>query len=189
MSNILKGSMIKTVKQLGSLGRSIRRIAKELGVNRRTVRKYLAENSNCTISTAGRRSLCAVHDEYIQERIKLGLRAQRIFQDLQLERAFTGGYGSVKSYVRKIEAFEAVSFRRMEVLPGTECLRSITERELGSPVQRGSAERPICSAVCSVSPSPVGYGRLVKGSGFAAKRRPLVRSIVVHAAQFFAAIL
>ncbi len=151
MSNILKGSMIETVKQLGQRGWSIRHIAKELCINRRTVSKYLENNSKCAISTpgsdkgpdskctiptagdsggspskcttstAGRCSLCEAHGEYIRERLQCGLSAQRIFQDLQLERAFDGSYESVKRYVRKLEECVEVPFRRMEALPGTEC--------------------------------------------------------------------
>ena len=136
MSNTLKESMIDTINELGRHGWSIRRIAKELGINRRTVSKYLAQDSKrtistpgdsaesdskCTISTAGRKSKCAAYDESIRERLKCGLSAQRIFQDLQMEKAFEGSYESVKRYVRRIEEREEVPFRRMEVLPGTEC--------------------------------------------------------------------
>jgi len=136
MSNILKDSMIETVQELGRRGWSIRRIAKELKVNRRTVAKYLAqepkcaisttgsdeeEPAKCTISTAGRKSHCEAHDEFIRELLKAGLSAQRIFQDLVDDKAFEGSYESVKRYVRKIEQAEPVPFRRMEVLPGTEC--------------------------------------------------------------------
>lgn len=151
MSNTLKVSMIETIKQLGERGWSVRRIARELDVHRNTVRNYLGNeskctisttgpdgppdsnctipttgfepdsDSKCTISTAGRQSLCAVHDAYICERMKLGLSAQRIFQDMCMERAFEGSYESVKRYVRKLETSQAVPFRRMETLPGTEC--------------------------------------------------------------------
>jgi hypothetical protein len=38
-----------------------------------------------------------------------------------MERAFEGSYESMKRYVRKVETSEAVPFRRMEALPGTEC--------------------------------------------------------------------
>lgn len=151
MSNILKESMIETIRELGRQGWSIRRIARELDLHRNTVRKYLAEDSKCTISTtgstgdkaakctistagsgdeenskctiptAGRKSLCEAHDEFIRELLKAGLSAQRIFQDLEDEKAFVGSYESVKRYVRKIEQAEPVPFRRMEALPGTEC--------------------------------------------------------------------
>jgi DNA-binding transcriptional regulator YhcF (GntR family) len=98
MSNTLKVSMIETIKELGERGWSVRRIARELVVHRNTVRKYLSDeskctiptagdsggaDSKCTISTTGRQSLCAVHDEYIRELLLCGLSAQRIFQDLQ----------------------------------------------------------------------------------------------------------
>ena len=151
MSNILKENMIETIKELGRRGWSKRRIARELGVNRRTVAKYLDQNSKCAISTggsdeenpakctiptdgdfgdteskctiptAGRQSLCVAYDETIREWMKLGLSAQRIFQDLQLDRSFEGSYESVKRYVRKLSECDEVPFRRMEVLPGTEC--------------------------------------------------------------------
>jgi len=61
------------------------------------------------------------YDEYIRERLASGLSAQRIFQDLQFDKAFEGSYSSVKRYVRMVEVHEEVPFRRMEVLPGTEC--------------------------------------------------------------------
>jgi transposase len=66
-------------------------------------------------------SKCAPHDEYIRNGLLCGLTAQRIFQDLQLDKAFEGSYESVKRYVRKLSECEEVPFRRMEVLPGTEC--------------------------------------------------------------------
>lgn len=136
MSNTLKVSMIETIRELAQKGWSIRRISKELEINRRTVSKYLAQDSKCaistagsdggadskcTISTAGRRSKCVVYDEYIRERLKLGLSAQRIFQDLQMEKGFEGSYESVKRYVRKLEECVELPFRRMEAEPGTEC--------------------------------------------------------------------
>ena len=138
MSNTLKDSMIETIKELGKRGWSHRQIAKELNVHRNTVRKHLNGDSTCTISTpgsdgspdskctiptAGRQSKCVAYDEYIRERLKLGLSAQRIFQDLQMEKGFEGSYESVKRYVRKLEECNEVPFRRMEALPGTEWKR------------------------------------------------------------------
>lgn len=54
VSNVLKVSMQNTVAALHSLGHSIRHIARQLGLNRRTVRRYIgaadahAERSKCT---------------------------------------------------------------------------------------------------------------------------------------------
>ena len=136
MSNTLKDSMIETIKELGKRGWSIRRIAKELEINRRTVGKYLAQDSKCaistagpdgspdskcSISTAGRQGKCVAYDAYVRERLKLGLSAQRIFQDLQMEKGFDGSYESVKRYVRNLRESAELPFRRMEALPGKEC--------------------------------------------------------------------
>ena len=136
MSNILKESMIETIKELAKKGWSIRRISSELGIHRKTIRKYLETNSKCTISTAGdsidsnprctlstagRQSKCAAYDAYIREGLKCGLSAQRIFQDLQMDRGFEGSYESVKRYARKLESKNKIPFRRMEAAPGTEC--------------------------------------------------------------------
>ncbi len=152
MANILKVNMIEKITALGELGWSIRRISRELGVHRDTVKKYQLSQSKCTGVTVGdfgengatcttpttgsdeskqskctrvtagaSQSKCLPHDEYIRERLQCGLSAQRIFQDLQMERAFDGSYESVKRYVRKLEECVEIPFRRMEVLPGTEC--------------------------------------------------------------------
>ena len=136
MSNTLKVSMTETIRELSKKGWSQRRIAEELGVHRKTVRKYLEADSKGTISTAGpdggtepkgtiptagRQSKCAVFDAYIRERLKCGLSAQRIFQDLQMEKGFEGSYESVKRYVRKLGNDVELPFRRMEAMPGTEC--------------------------------------------------------------------
>ncbi len=125
MSNTLKVSMIETIRELGKRGWGLRRIAHELGLHRNTVRKYLDDKPpKCTISTtgnSGRRSLCVPHHDFIVQELAGGLEAQRIFQDLQEERAFEGSYQSVKRYVRKLKDVGELPFRRMEVLPGTEC--------------------------------------------------------------------
>jgi transposase len=140
MANYLKVNMKETIKTLEKKGWSIRRIAKELGVHRNTVRRYTLENaskctiptagsgavkepSKCTISTAGasgRKSLCDAYGPFIRPLMEKGLSAQRIFQDLKLERGFLGSYESVKRYVRKFARDSELPFRRMEVGPGAE---------------------------------------------------------------------
>ena len=81
-----------------------------------------SEPSKCTgVTTGASHSKCRPYDEFIRDGLGAGLNAQRIFQDLRAERAFEGSYESVKRYVRTIEESTQVPFRRMEVLPGTEC--------------------------------------------------------------------
>lgn len=143
MANYLRVTMQDTIRTLREKGWSQRRIARELGVNRRTVSRYLSPEkpkytistagfpaekegvrlSKCAISTAGvfgRQSLCADYRNAIESRLKSGLSAQRIYQDLVLEHGFTGSYESVKRYVRKISEAVELPFRRIELAPGEE---------------------------------------------------------------------
>ncbi len=106
MANYLQVSMQQTIITLKNEGWSNRRIARELGINRRTVRRYInLDASKCTISTAGsefgneevtnskytisttgspgRKSLCGDYHHYIGKRIERGFSAQRIYQDLK----------------------------------------------------------------------------------------------------------
>ena len=54
MSNVLKVSHQEAIRSLHQKGWSQRRIARELGINRRTVRRYIEEEAKCTsISTPG----------------------------------------------------------------------------------------------------------------------------------------
>jgi len=143
MANYLQDNMKETIKTLDEKGWSGRRIARELGINRRTVAKYMASKvSKCTISTAGsdfanqgvtnskcaisttgapgRKSTCVKYHNFIEKRIEIGLTAQRIYQDLKYEKGFSGSYEAVKRYVRKISDTSLLPFRRMEAEPGSE---------------------------------------------------------------------
>lgn len=66
------------------------------------------------------RSLCEVYRELILEKLAQGLTAQRIYQDLCQERAFTGKYHSVRRYVHRLSEGSELAFRRIEVEPGHE---------------------------------------------------------------------
>jgi len=143
MANYLKVNMQETIRTLQTKNWSARRIARELGINRRTVKRYMALNeskctisttgsdaqkeslqlSKCTISTTGsggRKSLCSDYHGQIQEQLKANLTAQRIYQDLVGEHGFDGSYESVKRYVRKLSEAYELPFRRIELAPGKE---------------------------------------------------------------------
>ena len=138
MANFLEGSMQTTIEQLSRKGWNIRHIAKELGVNRRTVAKYAKHPagvfSKCTTPSEGvpvgnswnnqakctapsegvpagestvlpiSQSACIPFHAFIRNALTEGLSAQRIYQDLCSEYAFSNSYDSVKRYVRKLKA-------------------------------------------------------------------------------------
>ena len=63
-------------------------------------------------------SLCEAFRTEIEVGLDQGLSAKRIHQDLVRERGFSGGYQSVKRFVRRLEKQAAVPFRRMEFAAG-----------------------------------------------------------------------
>ena len=116
MSNVLKVSEQETIRGLYERGWSLRRIAGELGLNRRTVSRYAAKctrqvtpgsGAKCTGEvTAGSgdgeagkpvgkgraKSRCAELSAEIGEKVGKGLSAQRIYQDLVSEQGFGASY-------------------------------------------------------------------------------------------------
>jgi transposase len=82
------------------------------------------ESSNPAISPAGskpgRVSHCEPFESFIKDGLDGGLSAQRIYQDLVSEQQFTGGYDSVKRFVRQLGQANPLPFRRMESEPGHE---------------------------------------------------------------------
>lgn len=142
--NRLKVNVEQSILTLAGHGWSKRRIARELGIDRATVKRHLAaqvtappnaaistagsgpaNGSNAAISTlgsesAGRKSLCDPWCSEIKESLAAGLSAQRIHQDLVQDHQFSGSYQSVKRFVRRLSAALNLPFRRMEVEPGAE---------------------------------------------------------------------
>ena len=144
MSNELKVSMKDVIKSLSEKGCSNREIARLLDIHRNSVNKYVRlENSkyatvspgnsgveasskcakvpagNCAAGKCGR-SRCEPFRAAVEDMLKLGLSAQRIYQYLVCGHGYSGGYDSVKRFVRGIESRFPLSFRRMECLPGEE---------------------------------------------------------------------
>lgn len=136
MANHLKVAKVFSIKTLDAQGWSQRRIARELGVNRETVARYLheaskpakappgsappGELSKPAKAPPGSRSLCEPYRDLIVEQLELGLSAQRIFQDLVTEHGFGGQYHSVRRFVGKLKQSTPLPFRRMEVAAGEE---------------------------------------------------------------------
>ena len=148
MSNVLKVNKQETIRSLYEKGWSQRRIAEELGLNRRTVARHAAKctsqvtpgsegDSKCTrevtpgsleavvaaikgAATTKVRSECAGYGEVIEGKVGRGLSAQRIYQDLVTGHGFKASYQSVKRYVGKLKARQPKRVWRIECEPGEE---------------------------------------------------------------------
>ena len=56
----------------------------------------------------------------IQSKCDSGLSAQRIYQDLSTEHAYTGSYYSIRRFIRGLAPARELPFRRLECEPGDE---------------------------------------------------------------------
>jgi len=136
--NQLKVNQQQTIVALHEQGWSKRRIARELGLDRLTVRRYLAaadskspanprtgsegesSKSPTPRTGSGPESLCAPWRAQIEAAVAAGLSVQRVYQDLVGEAQFAGSYDSVWRFVRRLADSPGLPFRRLEVEPGTE---------------------------------------------------------------------
>ena len=134
--NQLKVNQRQTIVSLHEQGWSKRRIARELGLDRQTVRKYLAAAAKSpgvhtgseglevlkspTLHTGSERCLCERWRPQIEQGLAVGLSIQRIYQDLVGEHGFKGSYHSVRRYVLRLQPAQELPFRRMECAPGQE---------------------------------------------------------------------
>jgi transposase len=142
MSNQLKMATIQAILSLRAQRWSFRRIARELGVHRDTVARYVRQDevkpakapvgpdegtspdlppdAQSAVAPPPGRSVCEPWREVILAKLASSLSAQRIYQDLAAEHGFGGSYYSVKRFARKLTADTPLPFRRMECEPGQE---------------------------------------------------------------------
>jgi transposase len=177
----LKVNQQQSIIALHEQGWSGRRIARELGLDRGMVGKYLAGHSKPatnpqtgsgevapskpainpqtgSATVPGPASLCDPWREQIEAALERGLSIQRIYQDLVVERQFTGSYFAVRRFVlRRVNAQE-LPFRRMECAPGQELQ---VDFGLGAwVIENGKRRRPhLLRAV--LSHSRKGYSEVV----------------------------
>jgi transposase len=142
--NQLNVNLQHSIPTLAAQGWSARKIARELGIDRETAGRYLRPRVSPSVSkpailptgslesadskpaivpagsAAGRTSQCAPWAQVIEQGLMAGLSAQRIYQDLVVGHAFSGGYDAVKRFVRRLAQRTELPFRRMECAPGQE---------------------------------------------------------------------
>ena len=112
----------QSIKVLKSKGWSDHRIAGELGINRRTVKRY-ASGSKCTNPRTGKRgpvSQCEPYRDRIKEAYQSGLSIELIYQDLKTTHGFTGSYHSIRRFVKTLKVDQPERVHRMECEPGQE---------------------------------------------------------------------
>ena len=144
MANQLKMAMVNAILTLKQRGWSQRRIARELGIDRETVARYVhlhradpkpatnaptgSEGSKPAtnaptgpidheIQKTGPESQCKPFRKVVQDKLQSGLSRQRIYQDLRDEHGFEGSYYSVRRFVKRLGQDSPIPFRRMECLP------------------------------------------------------------------------
>ncbi len=120
----------------------MRRIARELELDRATVRKYLAgaeakpptnphtgsgsdsaskpAGNPHTGSRPGPDSVCEPWREEIGRWLAQGLSVQRVYQDLVTEHQFAGSYYAVRRFVARLAGSQELPFRRKACAPGQE---------------------------------------------------------------------
>lgn len=121
MSNIIKVEQKQAIEGLQAQGWSDRRIAKELGLPRTTVKRN--GDSKCTIAQTGktgRQSLCLAYKSEIKDWYGSGLSIERIHADLKLKHDFDGSYHSVYRFVKGLDDTGAKRVHYMECEPGEE---------------------------------------------------------------------
>ena len=131
MANHLSMATINAIQTLHQSGHSNRKIAELLGIDRGSVGKYVRQLQNPPNAPPGSEaperlhlpgppSVCEPLAEVIRAKLKQGLSARRIFQDLCAEHAFSGSYYSVRRYVARVQAKLPLPVRRLETAAGEE---------------------------------------------------------------------
>jgi len=110
------------IRDLYNQGLNISQIAQTTGVDRKTVRKYLATQTPPSAQPrTGKPGKLAAYKDYIQNRIAdYPLSAARIYREIQ-EQGFAGKYTIVKDYIRTIRPHTPVqAVFRYETKPGVQ---------------------------------------------------------------------
>jgi transposase len=139
MANTLGVTRRTAILTLFAQGWRKLRIARELGVDVKTVRRHLRPAKSLVvppgsggsgeakslvvppgIGLGGPPSQCEPYREFIVAELDKGLSAQRIYQDLVTDQGYAGGYCAVKRYVRRLRVRDPQRFQPQERLPGEE---------------------------------------------------------------------
>lgn len=180
--NQLKVNQRHNILALYDQGWSKRRIARELGLDRATVRKYLAgaeakpatdphtgpgsaaepkpaTNPHTGSTTrSGPVSVCEPWRVQIEQGLAQGLSIQRLYQDLVAGQQFNGSYSAVRRFAVQMVGKQELPFRRMECAAGHEV--QVDFGQGAWVIQEGKRRRPHLFRVV-LSHSRKGYSEVV----------------------------
>jgi transposase len=111
------------LRRMRAAGMALSQIARESGLDRKTVRRCLRQSQWQPYRRAGRsKSLLAEHLEWLAQRApQVNFSAQILFQELRAGRGYSGGYDTVRNAVRPLRteaAAASLTQRRFETEPG-----------------------------------------------------------------------
>jgi transposase len=157
MSNIIKMELQQSIRTLKLKGWSDHRISRELGINRRTVKRYCGD-SKCTNPQTGKKgpvSSCEPYRDQIKWWFESGLSIERIHHDLTMEHGFEGSYHSVYRFVQTLDTDTAKRVWRMECEPGQEA--QIDYGTLYLPIGEAGRLKKVHVLLVTLSHSRKGY--------------------------------
>ncbi len=109
-----------TIKQLYHQGYNITQIARTLGINRKTVRKYLRHDRYPGYRNQHRKSQLERYRHYLESRLKTypSLSSIRLYHELR-QKGYTSGYRMLCKFVQRIRPPQpAKAYIRVETSPG-----------------------------------------------------------------------
>jgi transposase len=111
------------VRRMRAGGQAVSQIARETGLDRKTVRRCLRQSQWTPYRRAGlTETLLSAHRQWLVERApQVNYSAQILFQELRASRGYAGGYDTVRNAVRPLRAEAEAGWltqRRFETEPG-----------------------------------------------------------------------
>ena len=156
MAILLRGGELKEIQELKCAGLSVTGISRKLGIDRKTVRKYL-DNQITPIygPRAPRPPVLAPHLAYVKVRLSEEVwNAVVLFKELR-ERGYSGGYTTLTNYLRpKRKEAPIFATRRFETAPGKQA--QVDWGHLGKIAyddKEGSPEKAVSSFVMTLGSS------------------------------------
>lgn len=109
----------KMIRELKKSGMSVTAIAKQLNLDRKTVRKAIYSESSPKYVRTSSGSILDAYKSYIDERLeRFCLTSQRLHEEL-MDQGFQGKYGMVNKYVQsKKSEYKVKATLRFETIPG-----------------------------------------------------------------------